>query len=165
MSGLGRRSPATGFVDQIASSGLTARGLTSCSKTTKARLGGVDAFLKSRKANPTPHFSRSDQTTMPTPSAPTMIATDVLGMTTAATTVAIALANSDHLDGPAFHGHDVIAADHGRARVRLAAPTPLDIARNLAGWGAMVEVVEPRSVQAELARIGAELAGRYTGGP
>jgi hypothetical protein len=27
----------------------------------------------------------------------------------------------------------------------------------------MIEVVEPRSVQAELARIGAELAGRYTG--
>jgi hypothetical protein len=26
----------------------------------------------------------------------------------------------------------------------------------------MIEVVEPRSVQAELARIGAELAGRYT---
>ena len=51
---------------------------------------------------------------------------------------------------------------HGRARVRLAAPTPLDIARHLAGWGAMIEVVEPRPVQDELARIGAELAGRYT---
>jgi predicted DNA-binding transcriptional regulator YafY len=50
---------------------------------------------------------------------------------------------------------------HGRARVRLAAPTPLDIARHLAGWGAMIEVIEPRSVQAELARIGAELAGLY----
>jgi len=53
--------------------------------------------------------------------------------------------------------------DDGRARVRLAAPTPLDIARNLAGWGAMIEVVEPRSVQAELARIGAELTARYPG--
>jgi predicted DNA-binding transcriptional regulator YafY len=52
----------------------------------------------------------------------------------------------------------------GRARVRLAAPTPLDIARNLAGWGALIEVVEPGSVQAELARIGAELAGRYGAG-
>jgi len=51
----------------------------------------------------------------------------------------------------------------GRTRVRLAAPTPLDIARNLAGWGAMIEVVEPRSVQAELARIGAELTARYPG--
>jgi len=51
--------------------------------------------------------------------------------------------------------------DDGRARVRVAAPTPLDIARNLAGWGALIEVVEPRTVQLELARIGAELAGRY----
>ena len=51
----------------------------------------------------------------------------------------------------------------GRARVRLGAPTPLDIARQLAGWGAMVEVIEPASVQAELARIGAELADRYAG--
>src|SRR5260370_3484144 len=54
--------------------------------------------------------------------------------------------------------------DDGRTRIRLAAPTPLDIARNLAGWGAMIEVVEPRSVQAELARIGAELAARYPSG-
>jgi predicted DNA-binding transcriptional regulator YafY len=53
---------------------------------------------------------------------------------------------------------------HGRVRVRLAAPTPLDIARQLAGWGAMIEVVEPRSVRAELARIGTELAGRYPSG-
>ncbi|WP_214411547.1 helix-turn-helix transcriptional regulator [Sphaerisporangium fuscum] len=49
----------------------------------------------------------------------------------------------------------------GRVRVRLAAPTPLDIARDLAGWGATVDVLEPRSVQDELARIGAELLGRY----
>ena len=53
--------------------------------------------------------------------------------------------------------------DDGRARVRLAAPTPLDIARHLAGWGTMIEVVEPRSVQEELARIGAELTARYPG--
>jgi predicted DNA-binding transcriptional regulator YafY len=53
--------------------------------------------------------------------------------------------------------------DDGRTRIRLAAPTPLDIARNLAGWGAMIEVIEPRSVQAELARIGAELTARYPG--
>lgn len=49
----------------------------------------------------------------------------------------------------------------GRTRVRLAAPTPRDIARNLAGWGAMVEVIEPESVQVELARIGGELTARY----
>jgi predicted DNA-binding transcriptional regulator YafY len=63
------------------------------------------------------------------------------------------------------HCHTAGRTDDGRARVRVAAPTPLDIARNLAGWGALVEVVEPPSVQAELARIGAELAGRYAGGP
>jgi predicted DNA-binding transcriptional regulator YafY len=54
--------------------------------------------------------------------------------------------------------------DDGRTRVRLAAPTPLDIARNLAGWGAMIEVIEPRSVQVELARIGGELTARYPSG-
>ena len=51
--------------------------------------------------------------------------------------------------------------DDGRARVRVAAPTPLDIARNLAGWGALVEVEGPPEVRAELARIGAELTARY----
>lgn len=59
------------------------------------------------------------------------------------------------------HCHVGSQLDDGRARVRIAAPTPLDIARNLAGWGAMIEVTEPPTVQAELARIGAELAGRY----
>ncbi|MCC5581145.1 WYL domain-containing protein [Microtetraspora sp. AC03309] len=61
------------------------------------------------------------------------------------------------------HCHTDGEPDQGRARVRLAAPTPLDIARHLAGWGTMIEVIEPRSVRNELARIGAELAGRYTG--
>ncbi|PTR42997.1 putative DNA-binding transcriptional regulator YafY [Rhodococcus sp. OK611] len=61
------------------------------------------------------------------------------------------------------HCHPDGEADDGRTRVRLAAPTPLDIARNLAGWGADVEVLEPRSVRDELARIGIELAGRYAG--
>jgi len=59
------------------------------------------------------------------------------------------------------HCHTDEVLDDGRARVRIAAPTPLDIARNLAGWGAMVEVLEPAAVQAQLARIGAELAARY----
>lgn len=59
------------------------------------------------------------------------------------------------------HCHTDSRPGDGRARVRIAAPTPLDIARNLAGWGAMIEVIEPRTVQAELARIGAELAGQY----
>ena len=59
------------------------------------------------------------------------------------------------------HCHVDDELDDGRSRVRIAAPTPLDIARNLAGWGATVEVLEPVSVQEELARIGAELADRY----
>lgn len=49
-----------------------------------------------------------------------------------------------------------------RVRVRVGAPTPRDIARHLAGWGSLVEVLAPPAVRAELARIGAELATRYT---
>jgi predicted DNA-binding transcriptional regulator YafY len=60
------------------------------------------------------------------------------------------------------HCHTQSLLDDGRAQVRVAAPTPRDIARNLAGWGAMIEVTEPPAVRAELARIGAELAGRYS---
>ncbi len=52
--------------------------------------------------------------------------------------------------------------DDGRAGARVAAPTALMIAQDLAGWGTLVEVVEPASVRAELARIGSELAERYT---
>jgi len=59
------------------------------------------------------------------------------------------------------HCHAESELDDGRTRVRLGAPTPLDIARHLAGWGAMIEVLEPPAVQAELARIGAELTTRY----
>ncbi|GAB3495750.1 helix-turn-helix transcriptional regulator [Amycolatopsis cihanbeyliensis] len=51
----------------------------------------------------------------------------------------------------------------GRLRVRVAAPTALDIARQLAGWGALVDVVEPDEVRAELARLGTELTARYAG--
>lgn len=46
----------------------------------------------------------------------------------------------------------------GRSLVRVSAPRPLDIARNLAGWGAMIEVTWPASVRAQL-------ASRYTAGP
>ncbi|GAA2537517.1 helix-turn-helix transcriptional regulator [Pseudonocardia hydrocarbonoxydans] len=49
----------------------------------------------------------------------------------------------------------------GRSRVRVGAPTALDVARTLAGWGSVVEVLDPPEVRAELARIGTELAGRY----
>jgi predicted DNA-binding transcriptional regulator YafY len=54
--------------------------------------------------------------------------------------------------------------DDGRCRVRLAAPTPVDIARQLAGWGALVEVLQPSSVRRELARIGAELVAHHRAG-
>ncbi|MET0693920.1 MAG: WYL domain-containing protein [Propionibacteriaceae bacterium] len=50
--------------------------------------------------------------------------------------------------------------DDGRARVRVAAPTPLMVAQHLAGWGAAIEVVEPSSVRDELSRIGHELLTR-----
>jgi len=59
------------------------------------------------------------------------------------------------------HCHIEGETDDGRARVRVAAPTPLDLGRQLAGWGGLVEVLEPPEVQAVLGRIGAELAGRY----
>ncbi|SEL71252.1 Predicted DNA-binding transcriptional regulator YafY, contains an HTH and WYL domains [Blastococcus sp. DSM 46786] len=64
-----------------------------------------------------------------------------------------------------FGRHCATDGEHGdgRVRVRLAAPTALDIARTLAGWGADVEVLEPAPVRAELTRIGAELTGRYAG--
>lgn len=53
------------------------------------------------------------------------------------------------------------ADDQGRVRVRLAAPTPLDLARHLAGWGSLLEVLGPPPVRAELARIAAELTALY----
>lgn len=49
----------------------------------------------------------------------------------------------------------------GRVRVRVSAPVAWMIAQQLAGWGAMIEVVGPESVRRELARIGAELVERY----
>lgn len=51
--------------------------------------------------------------------------------------------------------------DDGRARARVAAHMPRAVAEQLAGWGTAIEVVEPPEVQAELARIGAELVARY----
>jgi predicted DNA-binding transcriptional regulator YafY len=50
----------------------------------------------------------------------------------------------------------------GRIKLRLTAPTPLMIAQHLAGWGGMIEVLDPPSVQAELARLGSELVARYS---
>ncbi|MFI6389960.1 helix-turn-helix transcriptional regulator [Nonomuraea sp. NPDC050540] len=57
---------------------------------------------------------------------------------------------------------EVVATEPGgRVRARVAAHMPRAIAEQLAGWGAMVEVIEPRSVRDELARIGQELTDRY----
>lgn len=51
----------------------------------------------------------------------------------------------------------------GRARLRVAAPTAGMIAQHLAGWGGGIEVLDPPSVQDELARVGAALVARYGG--
>jgi predicted DNA-binding transcriptional regulator YafY len=51
--------------------------------------------------------------------------------------------------------------DDGRVEVEIGAPTAGMIAERLAGWGAMVDVVEPAEVRAELARIGRELVDHY----
>ncbi|MFD9698891.1 helix-turn-helix transcriptional regulator [Lentzea sp. NPDC059081] len=66
---------------------------------------------------------------------------------------------------------DVFRHQHGRhctvveevgdhTRVELTAPRPLDIARNVAGWGGLVTVESPE-VAEHLATIGAELVSRY----
>lgn len=44
-----------------------------------------------------------------------------------------------------------------RVRVRVAAPTPVMIAQQLAGWGGLVQVEQSAEVRAQLARLGAEL--------
>lgn len=51
--------------------------------------------------------------------------------------------------------------EDGRVRARVAAHMAVSIAERLAGWGERVEVVEPASIQKELARIGSELVARY----
>ena len=68
------------------------------------------------------------------------------------------------------HGrHCTVVGEQGEhTRVELTAPRPLDIARNVAGWGGLVTVESPE-VEEHLARIGAELVSRYPraapGGP
>jgi predicted DNA-binding transcriptional regulator YafY len=58
---------------------------------------------------------------------------------------------------------EVDGTEGGRVRLKVTAPTPLMIAQELAGWGGMIEVVDPPSVQSELARLGHELTARYSG--
>ena len=52
-------------------------------------------------------------------------------------------------------------AGDGRLDVEIGAPQPQRIAEQLAGWGALLEVVRPAEVRVELARIGHELVTRY----
>ncbi|MEV4320133.1 WYL domain-containing protein [Actinocrispum sp. NPDC049592] len=63
-----------------------------------------------------------------------------------------------------FGRHCEVEADlpDGRSRVRLAAHLPIGIAQHLAGWGALVEVIDSGPVKAELARLGRELVDRYS---
>jgi predicted DNA-binding transcriptional regulator YafY len=56
---------------------------------------------------------------------------------------------------------EVDGAVGDRVRIKVTAPTPLMIAQDLAGWGGSIEVLDPPSVQAELARLGRELTDRY----
>ncbi|WP_353510745.1 WYL domain-containing protein [Intrasporangium sp.] len=60
------------------------------------------------------------------------------------------------------HCHEVGRQPDGRVLVRLGGSIPLDIARILAGWGNLVDVVEPQSVRNLLARLGTELVAAYT---
>lgn len=60
------------------------------------------------------------------------------------------------------HSEQLGTLDDGRVRVRVAAPMAISIAQELAGWGALVEVLEPDSVKDELARLGSELVARYS---
>ena len=57
---------------------------------------------------------------------------------------------------------EVDGLEGDQVRLRITAPTPLMIAQHLAGWGGSIDVVDPPSVQAELARLGRELADRYS---
>lgn len=54
-------------------------------------------------------------------------------------------------------------ADDGRIRARVTASTARELAQQLAGWGALLDVEGPVEVHAELARIAAELTERYAG--
>lgn len=59
--------------------------------------------------------------------------------------------------------HCTLAGPHadGRIRATVTADTPRMLARQLAGWGADIEVTGPPEVRAELAALGTELVGRY----
>jgi predicted DNA-binding transcriptional regulator YafY len=53
------------------------------------------------------------------------------------------------------------ADEDGQVTVRVSAHMVRGLAEKLAGWGNLIDVLEPQVVRAELARIGAELTTRY----
>lgn len=55
----------------------------------------------------------------------------------------------------------VVETAGDNVKVELTAPRPLDIARNVAGWGGLITVESPDEVRDQLADIGAELLSRY----
>lgn len=73
---------------------------------------------------------------------------------------AIVRVASEHLDilRTQFGRHcQPLGEENGYVRVDVAASTPLDIARWLAGWGAQAEVIDGDSIRTELRRLGHEL--------
>lgn len=77
---------------------------------------------------------------------------------------AVVRVSSEHLDvlRAQFGQHcQPLGEENGYVRVDVAASTPLDIARWLAGWGAGAQVIDGDSVRAELSRLGHELVRGY----
>ncbi|RFU41942.1 WYL domain-containing protein [Actinomadura logoneensis] len=60
-----------------------------------------------------------------------------------------------------FGRHCEVLGHGERVRVALTAPTALDIARHLAGWGDLVHVEGPQAVRDELAKLAAQLTKLY----
>ncbi|CCH31569.1 WYL domain-containing protein [Actinosynnema sp. NPDC047251] len=90
------------------------------------------------------------------------VVAEVEGRQTASVAVVVVPARLVSVLRSQFGRHcEVVEEGGGRARVRVWAPSPLMIAQHLAGWGAVVEVVESEGVRVELARLGAELVARY----
>lgn len=56
---------------------------------------------------------------------------------------------------------DVPARTDGRVEVIVGGPAAIVIAQHLAGWGRLIEVVEPDAVRAHLARLARELGELY----
>ncbi|SEG86556.1 Predicted DNA-binding transcriptional regulator YafY, contains an HTH and WYL domains [Thermomonospora echinospora] len=80
-----------------------------------------------------------------------------------ATTTATATVDARHLPvlRDYFGRHCEVISQGERVRVTLTAPTALDIARQLAGWGDLVIVEGPQTVRDELAKLAAQLTTLY----